>query len=517
MRVLFVWLNNDSPVGFSHGLAVLSRELKQAGHEVSLIHVNERMGTPWDREAIGETVARARPDVVGLSFGTNAWAAAELAEEARRRVPGCRIIAGGVHATLNPEEVIAWQGVDLVAVGEADDYRLVRVLEGLWQDRLPEGMAGFWYRRGDDVVRNPIAPPVDLEAEPRPMDLRLFDHQRIIALKRGYADAISGRGCPHHCSYCHNSALRGRYLRDLGLTRPSELRYVRKRKVEDVLAELGEYRALYGDQIKVFSFTDDVFITSKAWLFSFLDAYRERFDVPLVFCSTISHVDEEVARRCARAGVYMVRIGVESGSARLREQVMRRPYRAKAIERAVRSLQRAGVNVLTFNMLGVPTETMRDVWSTFRFAARLRSDAHQFSIFWPYPGTPLHAQCIRQGLLASDASFRGNYLSTSPLRWPSRRRRFYERIRSFYALAVNRFVAPSSIDSDAFAALLGEIGRMDEATWRDGGATRIQEQATLLALERMAAGEHAYITPFADRPDILLLQTERRVRKLINV
>ncbi len=511
LRVLFVWLNHDTPVGFSHGLAVLSAELKAAGHSVELLHVNEQLGQPFDLVRIGQELTRRQPDVVGLSFGSNhAAAAAQSASLVHRLLPGCWVIAGGAHTTLYPEQVMSWPDVDIAALGEVDDFRLAEVLDDLGRGRLPHGRAGFWFRERAAVVRNAIAMPVDLNRS-RPMDLELFDHQRILQIKRGWADVQSGRGCPQHCSYCFNEPLRRRYLDELG--RGRKFTYVRKRPIAVVLQELEQYRRLYGPDIRVFSFTDDQFVTSRRWVYEFLEAYQASFKIPLVYLSSAGAIDAEVAQRSAQAGVYMVRMGVESGSARVREAILHRRTPARVIRRAVSTLQRAGVNAFAFQMLGIPGETLRDVWATFRFGARLRTDALKFSMFWPYPGTELYQLCVREGRVRPGLDFVGNNIEDSPLHWPSARQLLFRRLPQFYDVALNRFLGESCAHS--YADLLERLRRLPETSWQNGGRRELRQQADALNQQLLARGDEAYLAPFEDRPDVLLLQGRQRSRPLL--
>jgi radical SAM superfamily enzyme YgiQ (UPF0313 family) len=490
---------------------VLSAELKSAGHTVELLHVNEQLGLPFDLERIAEELIRRQPEVVGLSFGSNhAAAAAQIARRAHELLPDTWIIAGGSHTTLYPEEVMSWPEVDLAALGEVDDFRLAEVLDGLARDRLPRGRAGFWFRERGAVVKNPIALPVDLERA-CPMDLELFDHRRILELKRGWADVHAGRGCPQRCSYCFNEPLRRRYLEEVG--RGSKLCYVRKRPVPVVLEELAQYRRLYGPYIRAFSFTDDQFVTSKRWLYEFFEAYQADFQIPLVFLSSAAAIDAEVARRSAQAGVYMVRLGVESGSARVRERILKRRTPAGIIRRAVDTLQRAGVNAFAFQMLAIPGETMRDVWATFRFAASLRTDAVKFSMFWPYPGTELYELCLRDGLIRPGLEFVGNNIGDSPLRWPDTRQLFFRRVPHFFDVAINRFLGERNADS--YQDLLERLRRLDENDWQNGAALELRQRANALNERVLQRGGEAYLAPFADRPDMLLLQGRHRSRPLL--
>ena len=481
LRVLFVWLNHDTPVGFSHGLAVLSAELKAAGHSVELLHVNEQLGVPFDLVRIGQELTRRRPDAVGLSFGSNhAAAAAQIAASVRRLLPDCWVIAGGAHTTLYPEQVMSWPNVDIAALGELDDFRLAEMLDGMAKGSL---------------VKNAIGLPVDLNRS-RSMDLELFDHRRILQLKRGWADMQSGRGCPQRCSYCFNEPLRRRYLDELGSGSGSKLTYVRKRSIAVVMEELEQYRRLYGPHIRVFSFTDDQFVTSRHWVYEFLEAYKATFQIPLVLLSSAGAIDAEVARRFASAGVYMVRMGVESGSARVREEILHRRTPAAVIRRAVVTLQRAGVNAFAFQMLGIPGETMRDVWATFRFGARLRTDALKFSNFWPYPGTELYQLCLRKGLVRTGLEFVG-----------------FRRLPRFYDVALNRFL--DERNADRYADVLNRLRELPEASWQNGGQEELRRQADDINRQVINAGGEAYLAPFEDRPDVLLLQSTQRSRPLL--
>jgi len=213
--------------------------------------------------------------------------------------------------------------------------------------------------------------------------------------------------------------------------------------------------------------------------------------------------------------VYMVRLGVESGSPRIRREVLGRPGSNDTIRRAVGALKAAGVNVLTFNMLAIPGERMSDVWATFRFAAELRADAVQVSVFWPYPHTALYELCRSRGLLTDRVALRGNYLSVSPLRWPAARERFYDRIRAFYAAALNRFLPGPG--RTRFDAVLRDLIAMPDDEWRRGGARALAAHARKLEKDVGRRGVALYTTPFPERPDILLLRDPGRERPLINV
>ncbi len=513
MRVVFVWLNHDAPVGLSHGVALLSAELRAAGHSVELLHINEQLGFPFDVNRVVEELAARQADAIALSFGTNhSTAAQQLAAGVRRALPEVWIVCGGIHATMYPEQVSEWESVDVIALGESDGGRLGQLLTELDARRFPIRLPGFWSRHGATLVKNPIAPPVDLERHSRTMDLELFDHRRILELKRGWADVHAGRGCPHRCSYCFNETLRQRYLAELPGTRSCELNYVRKRPIGVVMAELEEYLRRYGEQIRAFSFTDDQFLVERDWARAFFLRYQS-IDKPLVFLATAGAIDREIAEACARAGTYMVRMGVESGNETLRRRVLNRRTPNHVIASAVRTLHTAGVNTFSFNMLGIPQETRDDALHTVRFAAQTGWDAVKFSLFWPYPGTALYDACQRDDLLRTDQGFVGNNIADTPLRWPAPQQRLYRRIARFYDVALNQYL--DTPEAHHFAALFAELERQTDDEFEREGAQQLRIRANDLVGNALARGGRAYAAPFADRYDILLLQGRRRERPLI--
>ena len=100
-----------------------------------------------------------------------------------------------------------------------------------------------------------------------------------------------------------------------------------------------------------------------------------------------------------RANICSVNIGLESGSERVRRDVLKRYYSNADVLRTVHAARAHGMQVALYNLVGLPGETRRDFLETARMNRLCRPDSHRTSIFFPYPGTELHRLCQGRGWL----------------------------------------------------------------------------------------------------------------------
>jgi len=86
MRILFIYPNLYTQMGFNHGLASLSAVLKQAGHETRLVNMNENLPPVSSEEDIFQEVCKWGAGMVAFSCLTQQYAAAlDLARYLRKR------------------------------------------------------------------------------------------------------------------------------------------------------------------------------------------------------------------------------------------------------------------------------------------------------------------------------------------------------------------------------------------------------------------------------------------------
>ena len=424
MRILFIYPNATNTEYISYGIAYLSASLKAHGHETGLLDLT------WGRGVRSTQVHRAidefAPDLVAVGAMSVDYA---LALEVARHVKAYRdlpVLFGGMHATVAPEAVIAEDVVDMLCVGEGEE-----ALADLC-DRWDAGQtildtSNFWFKRDGTpsgvVIRNSPRPLIqNLDHLPFP-DRDLFDFDRYVTALNGQLAILATRGCPYNCTYCANNYLRRLYKGQ---------KYVRSRSVDDVLREIEECVDRY--HVRAIDFMDDVFIANKRWILEFCEAYAARVPLPFRCGARVEYVNDEVCQALARAGCTWLFMGIEAGDPAIRRDVMRRAYSDEQVVEAFRIARAHGLQVASFNMIGLPHETRETLHKTVQLNKAVQPDDLRVSIFQPYHGTEIRDLCIAEGLIDADTP-PGDFLE-SVVRLPDLTARDIEKFRQRFAFHV---------------------------------------------------------------------------------
>ncbi len=381
MKVLFVEIDTEQAWGVaSLGPAFIGAFLREAGHEVALLRVPVDAPLAW---AV-EEVRRAAPGILGVSLTTRQWLRARDVIGAVREAFDVPVIAGGLHPTFAPEQVLATPGFDYVCLGEGEEPMrdLVEALEK--RGRMPPfGIHNIWARGG---MRPPLRPPVE------PIDRLPFLARDLLDEHAGVVSVTTQRGCPFPCSYC--AANRYEELYEGTGT------YGRRRSHENVLAELAEIRRR--GPLHYVIFLDDTFTIHHGWVRRYCELHREQVRVPFSLNARAETVNQELIETLARAGCRHITYGVESGSERLRREVLRRPIKNQRFVDVFRWTREAGIIATANYMLGMPGETRADVEETLALHDDLQPDDFGYFVFYPYPGTELFRVCQEKGYLPDD-------------------------------------------------------------------------------------------------------------------
>ncbi len=501
MRVQFIWFNLNCTPKMSLGVALLVRELTEAGHRVSVLHLNERVGTPFDTELVARGIRSFDPGLIALSFGRNhlkyATSLLPVLKEAVKDVP---LLCGGIHTTLYPEEVIRLPAVDFICIGEADGL-MAPFIERLESGQDVSGLPSFWGKKDGRVWRNRMAPLPDIRNQSW-IDLDHIDHRAALDYNRGMFEVVAGRGCPEGCTFCFNPALRAFYRRHLPADEPG-LPYCRMRSVENLLGEMDEILRRFGDRVKMFSFADDAFNNDRDWVISFCEQYPDRIGLPYTCNLLVKNIDDEVARSLKSSGA-IVKIGVESGSERIRCQILGKSFDNRTVQRAISRLKAHGVPTRIYLMVGNPTETREEILGTFRFAASLLAASTRLCIFYPVEGSPIYQRCAREGLLTGREY--ENYDDLSVLRWDPEMDLFLKKVHVLHPWLQNSYLdGPAARE---YAPLVERALAIPPREWDGEECQRWIRSASVDLSRRLHRRKIAhYFNPFPERPDVTFLYT----------
>jgi|WetSurMetagenome_2_1015567.scaffolds.fasta_scaffold00057_6 radical SAM superfamily enzyme YgiQ (UPF0313 family) len=365
------------------GPLILATILRDRGHDVE---VHEELYSKVDMERL------LSADVIGISTMTStAPRAFALADFFRGR--GKRVVIGGMHATVAPQETLAH--CDVVVTGEAEDV-IADVIES---------------KTGGGVVNAPY---------PKDLDRVTFPDYSLLKTPCREANVMTTRGCHYSCSYCSTSRMFSPY---------------RERSVDSVIAELSYYKK-HG--FKYVNFQDDNFTGNRKRAKELLAKMIEKnlvFRDVFFFGRADMVQDEELLSLLSNAHLRSVLIGIESLNPASLEYIGKK-IKLEPILGSIPNLWKYKIKLLASLVLGLDTDGPEDIRKAIRFCRDINAFTLQPAVLTPFPETPIYKQYSDEGRMAVDdwqyfdlmhATFRPKKMTTLELQ-----REFYGALRHFY-------------------------------------------------------------------------------------
>ena len=383
------------------GLMQLAAVLEQGGHTVSVI-------VDFSDRAILRRLAKDPPDMAGLpcSAGVSFKDATRICAAVKNDLPHVKTIIGGAYPTLYPE-IFNSPGIDYMCRGEGE-YPMLDLANALDAGDPGHNIPNISARGpGGEIIHNDLRDLIpDLDALPLPQRRQHYEHACLRNQRR--KNFIVTRGCPFNCSYCYVSSMRRIYA--------GKGTFVRTRSPEHVIHEIEKVKKEYG--MTYVGFMDDSFPTEPEWLAPFAEQYRRRVGLPFIAASRAEALNEERIKLLAQAGCDIIGVGVESASESLRSGVLdRRGGDNQQLTDMLHCAKKHGLRLLTFNMLGIPGETLSDGWSTVDLNASVRADLPRFTVLTPSPGTKIAETAQDMNLCTeTDIAASSTYLKKSVLK-----------------------------------------------------------------------------------------------------
>ncbi|MDY6971270.1 MAG: radical SAM protein [Thermodesulfobacteriota bacterium] len=405
MKTLFIYhnINTKNIRHFPFGIGVLSSFLKKHGHETEVLYVHEELS----EDALLSYVGTGDPDLIAFSAVTHQWPYARDYARIIKKKFHVPIICGGTHATFMPEEVINEPAIDLLCIGEGE-YALLEFLDRMENGGDLSTVPNIWVKNEEGTIfRNEMRELIsDLDSLPFP-DREIVPFQQIISECNTEPVFMSTRGCPFNCRFCSNSAIKRLYQ--------GKGTYVRQRSPENVIREIGELRDKY--RFDALNFYDECFGFNRKWLERFCEMYKSEFSYPFGCFIRAETMDRKTFRMMRKAGLALIYLGIESGNEALRRKVMNRQVSDERIIRACRDAQAEGIQVWTYNIVGIPGETRETIRQAMELNRIINPHFVSISIYQPLPGTELYEECVKYGYIKRD--FLSSFYEDSVLDLPT--------------------------------------------------------------------------------------------------
>ncbi|MBI5259261.1 MAG: B12-binding domain-containing radical SAM protein [Burkholderiales bacterium] len=399
-------------------LAVLNGLVKQRFPKVerSLVAINKTLPEAEHSPAwFAGRIAQLKPDVLAFSCMSPHWRELRAyIDAAKQASPTTKILVGGYQAILTPDETIAHPSVDMICIGDGEQPfsdLLERMLAGRGDvSTAVEAITGLWVKRPDGTVNKgerylnenlcdfpfPDYSLFERNGTLRGLGISVFGPQDKFILP-----AMTGRGCPYKCTYCSNTTLLEMYKGEGG--------YIRKYEIDKLIDELARLKASYA--VEYFEFWDELFMVDVKYAVKFFKEYERAIGLPFSINARVERMSPDFCQTARSAGCHTIWFGIESGSERYREQRLGRKMKNADILWAAQNARDVGIQRLTFNIIGMPFETLADAEETLALNEAIAPEFFHFFTYIPLEGTPLYEVARREQLLIPKDNVSSDYLA----------------------------------------------------------------------------------------------------------
>jgi len=374
------------------GIGYLVASLKKQGFSSRVIDLT----FDEDLTQIKSLASNGSPSIYCLSFTTPyCQMAGRVASMIRQRDPDSFIVAGGVHATIMPDDVMAMDGMDIVVIGQGDQT-LPELIRAVLSRTALEDVGGIWFRKEGRVIKNP-ARPVEWDLNDLPFPARdEFPLEQYFAHK-GFRELslITSRGCPMQCTFC-KPAIDHIFGKKLLF-----------RSAKNVVDEVE--RIVKDFDLDSFFFADDTFTMDQRHVEDICRELIKRKIRTFWRCASTVKVKRDTLRLMREAGCLSVSFGVESGSPQILKNIKKNISVEETIS-AFRNCKDLGMITWAFIMVGNVGETRETVEMTKGLLRTIRSFGASVAVVLPMPGTTLYQEACAGKMLASQDDLEFDYL-----------------------------------------------------------------------------------------------------------
>lgn len=409
-------LSDAGPVYPSMGLTYVAAMLEQAEYKVCLI---DMFALGYDEQKLKEYLEDKNLKIVGVSSVSATFKSSlSILKLVKNLRPDITTIIGGPHVTILTDSTMKEEYIDYGVISEGD-YTSVELADFIIKKKgYRENIKGICFRNNEGVL---------IKTEKRPfienLDTLPFPAYHLLPMEKyrsyGFYDSgkrtasmITSRGCPFRCIYCCSSKLFGGRWRSMSAEKAVE-------NIKRLHDEFG---------IEHIYFQDDEFTVSHDRVIKICDwMIDNKINISWECLTRVSHVNDELLEKMAKAGCKSILYGVETGYDEGLKNI-KKGITLEQVKNAIRLSQKNGIIAKASFILGFPWESKVEINKTIDFAIALNADYSFFTILVPFPTTEVYEQIEREGLFvpnfnidmysampAADALIKTHHLSSEEI------------------------------------------------------------------------------------------------------
>jgi radical SAM superfamily enzyme YgiQ (UPF0313 family) len=376
--------------GFNPPLGILSLAgylEKHTSHDVDVIDCQP---PGWTYDELRDQLAQRTFEVVGITAMTFTLIDVIATCKVIRQVkPSAKIVLGGPHVHLYPDETIRMPEVDFLIQGEGE-IAFQKFLANYQDPSTYSSIPGLVYHDADGRVQNngisPITTDLDLLGWPARHKLDSNMYQSLLGRANKITTMFTSRGCPFKCTFCD---------RPFSPT----ISGFRFRSAKHVADEIEEIIELGVEEAFIY---DDTFSVSRKRVYELCDEIKQRklkftWDVR----AHVNTVTADLLRAMADAGCDRIHYGVEVGNDRMMKTI-RKNTTVEKVKQAFAWTKQAEMETLAYFIVGQQTEVASDIDDSIRLAKELDPNYCHFTVFCPYPGTQIYMEGLEKGIIKED-------------------------------------------------------------------------------------------------------------------
>jgi len=376
------------PIGLIHLAAVLKEKYN--------VTIKDYSGKEINKEEVKRDIEKSDPFVVGIRVLTGPPIPRSLEVSKIAKKLGVKVVWGGPHPTVLPEQTLQNPNIDSVVIGEGE-YTFQKLLD--YYSGKKVNLEGVGFKKNGKIKIMPASKHyVNLDKLPLPAWDLVENVNKYFPFKKHNLLPISTtRGCAFKCGFCHNSNKNVKeYLGCYRIANP-----------ERAIKEFRLVRELVKNEISMLNFGEDLHLVSKDYTKKFCNELKKsNLKFKWATASRYQTLDNEIINMIKNSGCVKILLGIESGSERI-QKMNNKVIELERAKKIASKLRGSKIFLTNTYILGHPTETIKELKMTLKYIKKIPADENLIQLYRPMPGTPYFEICVERNKVSVPKNLEG--------------------------------------------------------------------------------------------------------------